>query len=118
MRSSMAHDLLGKLNPRAWIVNREQRKIEEARIQERRFPMAHPWKVDPRLLDVPPPGVVQIGDLYLVHDEPNHTIPAAAQTPPATPRPDPPSCPICATQFTVTPSGEKRCLCSGIRNSC
>jgi len=31
-------------------------------------PMAHPWKLDPHLLNVPPPGVIQLADLYIIFD--------------------------------------------------
>jgi hypothetical protein len=31
-------------------------------------PIAHPWKVDPHLLEVPPPGVIQFADLYIIFD--------------------------------------------------
>ncbi len=30
--------------------------------------MAHPWKVDPHLLNVPPPGVIQFADLYIIFE--------------------------------------------------
>ncbi len=51
---------------RNWVLAQEKRKLEqeerEAEYWAKR-PMAHPWKVEK---EQPPPGVVQIGDLYLI----------------------------------------------------
>jgi len=45
---------------------REMEEREDAWHKAR--PMAHPWKVDPHLLNVPPPGVIQFADLYIIFD--------------------------------------------------
>ncbi len=45
---------------------REMQEREDAR--HKAHPMAHPWKVDPHLLNVPPPGVIQFADLYIIFE--------------------------------------------------
>ncbi len=51
---------------RNWVLAQEKRNLEqeerEAEYWAKR-PMAHPWKVEK---EQPPPGVVQIGDLYVI----------------------------------------------------
>ncbi len=51
---------------RNWVLAQAKRKREqeerEAEYWAKR-PMAHPWKVEK---EQPPPGVVQIGDLYVI----------------------------------------------------
>jgi hypothetical protein len=41
--------------------------------------MAHPWKLDPHLLKVPPPGVIQFADLYIIFDPKKTTTENAAR---------------------------------------
>jgi len=51
---------------RAWATEQVRRRTEELQLQEQRFAMAHPWKVE---REIPPPGVVPLGDLYIITDE-------------------------------------------------
>ena len=62
-------------NPTARARNWARAQIERRREMEERqeawhkaHPMAHPWKLDPHLLNVPPPGVIQYADLYIIFD--------------------------------------------------
>ena len=45
---------------------REMESAKEA--WDKAHPMAHPWKLDPHLLKVPPPGVIQFADLHIIFD--------------------------------------------------
>ena len=61
-------------NPTARATNSAQAQIDrhaQWKAQEawdKAHPMAHPWKLDPHLLKVPPPGVIQFADLYIIFD--------------------------------------------------
>ncbi len=52
---------------RAQIKRRREMEEREA-AWHKEHPMAHPWKVDPDLLDVPPPGVIPFADLHIIFD--------------------------------------------------
>ena len=47
-------------------VRREMEERQEA--WDKAHPTAHPWKPDPHLLKVPPPGVIQFADLYIIFE--------------------------------------------------
>ena len=60
-------------NPTARARNWARAQIDRRREMEERqeawhkaHPMAHPRKVDPHLHKVPPPGVIQFADLYII----------------------------------------------------
>ena len=62
-------------NPTARATNWARAQIDRRREMEERqeawdkaHPTAHPWKPDPHLLKVPPPGVIQFADLYIIFD--------------------------------------------------
>ena len=62
-------------NPTARARNWARAQIDRRREMEERqeawdkaHPMAHPWKLDPHLLKVPPPDVIQFADLYIIFD--------------------------------------------------
>ena len=62
-------------SPIARAANWARAQIDRRREMEERedawhkaHPMAHPWKLDPHLLKVPPPGVIQFADLYIIFD--------------------------------------------------
>ncbi len=62
-------------DPTARATNWARAQIDRRREMEERddawhkaHPMAHPWKVDPHLLNVPPPGVIELADLHIIFD--------------------------------------------------
>ena len=58
-------------DPTARARNWARAQIDRRREQEawdKAHPTAHPWKPDPLLLELPPPGVIQFADLYIIFE--------------------------------------------------
>ena len=58
-------------DPTARATNWARAQIDRRREMEERqetWDKAHPWKLDPHLLRVPPPGVIEFADLYIISD--------------------------------------------------
>ncbi len=49
-------------------IDRRRELEERQEAWHKEHPTAHPWKLDPHLLQVPPPGVIQYADLYIIFD--------------------------------------------------
>ncbi len=49
-------------------IDRRHAMEERQEAWDKAHPTAHPWKVDPHLQEVPPPGVIQFADLYILFD--------------------------------------------------